>query len=290
VKTAVVVAAPQPVAPAIATPAALVLPSIDGRLATGKKAKNEAAVVIGLEDYAFVPDVPYASRDADAFYNFLLYTRGVPRDRIAMLKSGSVEHIRRAVEDAGKSVGTGGTVWVYFAGHGAASPSTRQQVVLGDDARPDDISFDARSVPVADIQRLATSGGGDAMLVVDACFSGVGRGGSSLLGGARTLVPAKALQAVAAARQWSGTSAGEASVPLESVQHGAFTYAAIGALRGWADGELGERDGKVTADEADAYVARLLRAVQVREQSPQFLGGTAVVLSEGATETGPVLE
>lgn len=289
-----VVVAPTPVTAApliVATPAArLSLPSIDGRLATGRVAKNESAVVIGLEDYAFVPDVPYARRDAEAFYNFLLYTRGIPRDRITMITAGSVEHVRKAVDDAGKSVTAGGTVWVYFAGHGAASPSSREQVVLGDDVRPDDVSFDARSVPVAEIQTRASAGGGSAMLVVDACFSGVGRDGSSLLGGHRTLIPAKAIQAVVSARQWTATTAGEASVPLDSVQHGAFTYAAIGALRGWADGEFGAKDGKVTADEADAYVSRLLRAVQIREQTPSFMGGRDVVLSEGAKEVGPLVE
>lgn len=283
--TPAVVAAPTPVE---TNSSALELPSIDGRLSTGRKAKNESAVVIGLEDYAFVPDVPYARRDADAFYNFLLYTRGIPRDKITTITSGSVEHIRKAVQESGESVTSGGTVWVYFAGHGAASPSSRQQVVLGDDVRPDDVSFDARSVPVADIQRLASAGGGNAMLVVDACFSGIGRDGSSLLGGQRALIPAKAVQAVITARQWTATTAGEASVPLDSVQHGAFTYAAVGALRGWADGELGAKDGKVTADEADAYVSRLLRAMQVRDQSPQFTGGTEFILSEGATETGPI--
>ena len=31
----------------------------------------------------------------------------------------------------------GGVVWVYFAGHGAASPETGERLLLGDDIRPD---------------------------------------------------------------------------------------------------------------------------------------------------------
>lgn len=275
---------------AVATPSPLptALPSIDDRLPTGHRAPGDAAVVIGLEDYIFVPDVPYARRDAEAFYTFLLYTRGIPRDRIALLTSGSVEHIRKAVEEAGKSVSADGTVWVFYAGHGAASPSTRKQVILGDDVRADDVSFDARSVPLPEIQTAATAGGGTAVLLIDACFSGVGRSGESLLDGHRTLVPAQAIQSVQTAYQWTSTRAGQASVPLEAVRHGAFTYAAIGALRGWADGEFGAKDGKVTAEEADAYVSRALRTLQIRDQTPQFLGDTGVVLSEGATESDPV--
>ena len=40
-------------------------------------------------------------------------------------------------------------------------------------------------------------------------------------------------------------------------------------MRGWADGAGGgQRDGKVTASEADAYVKMLLGEIQVTDQTP----------------------
>ena len=54
---------------------------------TGAKSPNDAAVVIGVEDYADVQDPPYAARDAEAFRSFLLYPRGVPMSRVQKLVS-----------------------------------------------------------------------------------------------------------------------------------------------------------------------------------------------------------
>lgn len=81
---------------------------------------------------------------------------------------------------------------------------------------------------------------------------------------------------------------------LERVRHGAFTYFAVGALRGWADGELsGQRDGQVTGAEAAAYVERALRSAGVRDQRPNWIADGATgedwVLTSGAPERGPGL-
>src|SRR5687768_16231294 len=117
---------------------ALAAPDIDTPLRTGATAPADTAVVIGIEDYAFVPDVPYAQRDAKAFYDLLVYTIGVPSSRVRLLDHGAgKEQIVEAVAAAGAEVGAGGTVWVYFAGHGAADPSTGARLLLGDDVRQD---------------------------------------------------------------------------------------------------------------------------------------------------------
>ena len=49
----------------------------------------------------------------------------------------------------------------------------------------------------------------------------------------------------------------EAAGSLESLEHGFFTWLVVGALRGWADGEVdGRRDGAVNAVEAGLFVER----------------------------------
>ena len=123
------------------------------------------------------------------------------------------------------------------------------------------------------------------MLVVDACYAGVGRSGEALLEGSRFAVPASRPDLDAA--EWAAAGADELAGPLEAVEHGAFTYFAVGALRGWADGELGGgRDGAVTGAEAQAYVSRMLRARQVVDQRPALRGASDWTLSAGA-ELGP---
>jgi hypothetical protein len=259
-------------------------PDIDAPLKSGLSSAADTAVIVGIEDYAFAPDVPYASRDAAAFYDLLVYARGVPASRVRLLDGGSKEQIAKAVEVAGSEVGAGGTVWVYFAGHGAADASTGARLLLGDDVRADPVAFGARGIPVDEIRTLAGSGGGAVNLIVDACYSGLGRGGDELIAGKRFLVPASARPRTPSALEWSAASADQLSGPLDAVQHGAFTYFAVGALRGWADGHLdGTRDGRVTAEEAHMYVRDALRTVQVVDQVPELaaLDSGKRVLAEG---------
>ena len=169
------------------------LPSVDTPVKTGASAKGDAAVVIGIEDYAYLPDATYAARDADAMYAFLVYTRGIPSSRVRLLKGGvSRMQIEEAVATAGGLVGPGGTAWVYFAGHGSASPSSRERLLLPANTLASEDGYDESGVPVKALQGMAAAGGGEALLITDACFTGAGRDGSALVSGGRSWVPARA--------------------------------------------------------------------------------------------------
>ncbi len=270
------------------------LPDLSDPERTGQTAPKDAAVVIGVEGYSYVPHVPYARRDAEAFETFILYTRGVPLDRVRMLKDARAYEIEDAIRAAGQEVGPGGTVWVYFAGHGAMDPNGSRRLLLGSDAATDPSAFARFAVAVDDVRTWATAGGGQAMLVLDACYNGGGRTGDTVLGGGRRFaVPDYALAPSPSSTEWAATAPSELAAPFDAAQHGAFTYFAIGALRGWADGEVdGRRDGNVTTQEASEYVVRALRAVLVTGQTPQMstIAGGASVISKGVREAGPDAE
>ncbi len=265
------------------------LPSIDEPLRSGQKSPRDAVVVIAAEDYLSLPDVAFANRDAQAVYNLLLYTRGIPSDRIKLLK-GQVDSgtIRREIAAKGKLVGRGGTVWIYFAGHGAVHPSTGERMILPIDTLQTVESFTERGISVSEIEKLAGESGGTPFVWTDACFTGKGRGGEYLLADKRTFVPERRV-ASADSVLWSATQADQVSGPLPGTGHGAFTYFSVGALRGWADGELdGRRDGAVTAEEARVFVSRALAAVGVSGQDPELLGKVDVLV-KGGSEKAPAL-
>jgi uncharacterized caspase-like protein len=247
-------------------------------------------VVIGLEQYPFLgAGVPFARRDAQSFDDLLVYTLGVPQQRIQALSAGAREQMLAAIQRAAQEAGSGGTVWIYFAGHGAANPQSGERMLLGDDVRADAVAFASRGVGVSEIERVVTAAGARPVLVLDTCFAGASRSGASILGGTRLVVPAYAVANTSdGAAQWNAAAPDQISGPLPSVEHGAFTYYAVGALRGWADGELdGQRDGTVTAAEAQAYVTRALRRTGQNTQQPVYVGPDDLVLSTGVSEVGP---
>jgi len=229
-------------------------------------------VIVGIEHYPYLGvDVPFAHRDAEAFMTFLRYTRGIPRDRIQMLTGGTRNQILKAVKSAAKRV-KGGTLWVYFSGHGAASPKDSGRMLLSDAVRVDLDEFEANAVRVDELQKIGQrSKAKRVVLLLDVCYGGVGRNKKELLAGKRFAAPARLLGASKVVT-WSATSKNELAGPLWKAQHGAFTYLLLGALRGWADGEIsGERDHKVSLEEATAYVERSLRVIEIRDQRPKLV-------------------
>ena len=249
------------------------LPGIDDPLRTGCKSSRDSAVVIGIEEYPFLQlGVPYAMRDAEAFESLAIYTLGIPPSRVQLLQGPTCAQMIKALQQAGEETGVDGTVYVYFAGHGSAS-SAGERLILGADVPYDVDLFEDSGLTLDRVQRLAGVGGARLVLLVDACYTGAGRTGGALVEGGRTYVPHGAVETETRATVWTAAGPDEVAGPLDAVQHGAFSYFAIGALRGWADGELdGERDGQVSAEEADRFVGRALKEVGIRSQHPSLAG------------------
>jgi len=269
---------------------AFALPDVDDAVRTGATAPSDAAVVIGIEDYFMLPKVPHADADARAVRGFLRYSRGVPDARIRMLgKGANREQILKALDELAPTVGTDGTLWVYFAGHGAADPESGERVLLGADTQADQATFQARAVRLSELYDRADQGKGSAVFLLDTCYTGRSRDGSDLVAGKRFAVPAYAAPKQPDRVEWTAAGPGEWSGPMPGAEHGAFTYLALGALRGWADGHIsGAPDGQVDVAEAQAYVTDRLAAFGLTDQHPSVQGKRDLVLST-ATEKAPTL-
>ncbi len=251
------------------------LPSVDAPVQTSQKSPKDAAVVIGIEHYPHLGpayDVPYADRDADAFFEFLQQTRGVPKAHIHRLKNPTRDEIELALQDAADE-SQGGLLWFYYAGHAAASPETQDQVLLPSDLPQDPRIQPKRMISLPELQKIADqSRAKNALFVIDACHKPLG---SRFAAPAALSIPAKSHTTI-----WTSASLGELSGPIEDAKHGAFTYAVLGALRGWADGEMAQKDGQIDLSEAHAFVARFLKELNVRSQHPQLLNPQAITLSQ----------
>jgi hypothetical protein len=266
-------------------------PSIDSPPITGLSAPNDFAVVIANEDYTGFGHVTYATRDADAFAAWLTRTRGLKSVNVAHYYNESADGIAAAVADGAARVGAGGTLWLYYAGHGLGlkpdgSPAP-QQMLLGINAMAKANELPKYVVPLADLQKVAGgSKASHAVFLLDACFNNAGRDGAPLVDG-RFAVPVGQVAATSRVTVWSATDVNETALPYEPAQHGAFTYFAVGALSGWADGVSGPADGQVTLDEASEWVGRAMNAHGVRGQTPRIAGEAAVVAVSARGKLAP---
>ncbi len=252
--------------------------------------EQDAAVIVAIEDYAALPDVPGAVSNGVAWEQYLSDARGVPSVRLLVNGKGTKEYIEKALDDAAKDVGPNGTLWFVFIGHGAASVDRKDGVLAGWDAQQEFSAFYPRVLQRADVVRRLANGGRQRVLVLDACFAGRTARGDSIFGDKQPIVPVK-LRALPRAVVLSAAAANEMAggLPVSARPRPAFSYLLLGALRGWGDGADGsDPDGVVDAKEAVTYAKKALRRLDAtREQTPEASGNAALAKSAG--ETGPDL-
>lgn len=259
-------------------------PELSAPLA-GQPHSKDAAIVVAIEDYTHVGDIPGARQNALDWYAWLTQGRGIPADRARLLLDGQAtrEEIEAAI--ASLSAEGGETLWFVFVGHGAPSADGQDGLLLDVDVRQTALSVASRGIPQSSLMAQLESGTfSQRVAVLDACFSGRGSDGATLVEGLQPLIPSYS----APTAQTTVLSAGrsdEFAGPLPGLERPAFSYLTLGALRGWGDGN---GDGSVSASETAVYTQRALQSVLTgRSQTPQH-SGPDVPLSSGG-EAGPDL-
>ena len=254
--------------------------------APGGDGRHDAAVVVGIENYLLVDDVPGARTNAEDWFRWLTSTRGISPARVHLLRDveGTKEKIERFATEAAAATGDGGTLWFVFVGHGAPSVDGQDGVLVGADAQSDPDSLYARSVSRASL--LETLGKGaheQTVVVLDTCFSGKsGRG--ALTQGLQPLIPSYALAPAPKTTILTAGAHDQFAGPLPEAGRPAFSYLVLGAMTGWGDED---GDGRVTAAEAVRYAGDAIAAtVKGRKQTPE-LSGDDVVLAKGGSSEGP---
>ena len=223
---------------------------------------QDAAMIVAIENYAFVAPVPGAKANANAWYDYFIKTRRIPFRKVFRRVDSDVtaDDMNQLAARAATMVGQSGTLWFVFIGHGAPSADGKDGLLVGMDAQQKVESLEARGLPQRRLlSTLTRSHAGTIVAVIDACFSGRGVEGSQLVAG---------LQPLVSVQTWApkdprlvvltASKGDEFAGQLPGAQRPAFSYLTLGGLRGWAD-ETG--DGNITAEELHAYAGRFLRLV-----------------------------
>jgi hypothetical protein len=216
-------------------------------------------LIIGIENYAHLPKVEYAHKDALIVRDYFERILGVPEENIIMLMDSDatkarIEGFLQNYIPANVKPET--TLYVYFAGHGAPDASKGQPYLVPFDG---DIRFLSNTGYqlkrfYSDINKLNIR---QSYVFLDSCFSGMAsRAAEMLIKGARpVLIHTKPVEVKAADKlvALSASSAGQVSNPFPETEHGLFTYYLLRALGGEADSD---DDSWVSVKEVYEYVRR----------------------------------
>ena len=253
---------------------------------------HDAAVIVAIENYAFVASIPGAKANANAWYDYFIKTRRIPFKNVFRRVDSDVtaEDINGLAARAADLAGKDGTLWFVFIGHGAPSADGKDGLLVGVDAQQKAESLESRGLPQRKLlSTLAKSPAGTIVAVIDACFSGRGVEGKQLVAGLQPLVVVAQGQTHEDPRLVVMTAAqgNEFAGQLPGVRRPAFSYLTLGGLRGWADDD---GDGKITADKLHAYADGVLSTmVKDRTQTPVLMGAGGTLIASSAGEKGPDL-
>jgi len=253
--------------------------------------ENDAALVVGIENYDKVSDVPGAKTNAKEWYQYLTATRGIPPQNVKLLtdEDAAKEPILDQARKVAQRAGPKGMLWFIFVGHGAPSSDGKDGLLVGADARQTPESLQARSVPRGELLRvLGESKASSITVLLDACFSGRNQDGGALVAGLQPLQtvvtggtadPRMVILTAAKGDQYAGA--------LPGAKRPAFSYLALGGLRGWA---VPASAPSVTAGDLRRYADDALEAtLRGRKQEPDLMGTESAILGRSAGERAPDL-
>jgi hypothetical protein len=211
--------------------------------------ENDLAVIIGIEGYQGLPKSDYSYDDAKLVGDYVKALGFKPRNIELLLderatKSAIEKTIKTWLLNKAKP---DSRVFIYYSGHGAPEPKTGDAYLVPYDGDPNyltDTGYPLKSL-YDNLGKLRVK---EAIVVLDACFSGAG-GRSVLAKGARPLVmTTTALSVPFNMAVLTATQGTQISTSSPEKGHGVFTYYFLKALK----------DGKKDIAEIYSYIKPLV--------------------------------
>ena len=200
---------------------------------TTTKSSNDTALIISIEDYAFVSDIPGANRNGQDWYRYFTESKGMRTDNVRWLKdtNGSKEKIYTSALEIADKASEDGNMWIIFIGHGAPSEDGSDGMLIGVDAQQDAQGLYGRSISQEKLLGLLEQGKQkETIAIIDACFSGKSTSGE-LAPGLQPLIATTDLDTGNTTVLSAGRN-DEFAGPLPGADRPAFSYLALGALQG----------------------------------------------------------
>ena len=245
---------------------------------------NALAVVIGIENYQYVPDATYAYNDAEVFREYLSDTLGFKKQKIKIATNS-----RATQAELNKLLGTNGwlsrnvvkgqsDIVVYFSGHGIANQKDKSTGILPFDVDPNySVGFPLKKL----YKDLNAMGARSVIVYLDACFTGQTRDAKMLIADARPIIILPKEQDIPdKVNVLSAASGLQISGAIKEKEHGLFTYFVLRGLSGDADIN---KDKVIRLKELSKYVSKNVReqaALNGREQLPQLKSNQDKIIVE----------
>ena len=247
---------------------------IDSALETSNNKPNAIAVVFGIEEYQYAPNVSNAYNDAEIMREYLISTFGLKRENIYFrynerATKGEFEKVFSKNGWIAKNADKNSEIYIFYAGHGIASTDDKSAYLIPNDIDPNYASTGYSLNKL--YQNLSKIESKQTTIILDACFSGISRENEMLLADSRPVsIEVKQGSIPKNLTVFTASSGNEISSGYFQKMHGLFTYFFLKGLNKNADVN---NDTKITLGEMEQYLKENVSSQAQkmgREQNPQL--------------------
>jgi hypothetical protein len=149
------------------------LPKLLAKLPTPKSNPRIHVLAIGINDYADVPDVPFADRSAQQFADIAQRLFGAQKQNVIVLTNAEATsgRLRGRIRTLLNRLGPQDQLLLYYAGHGVPGKDGSSAYLLAQDGGPG--SYEEPDLQLTQLYTaISQSKVGKAKVFIDACFSG----------------------------------------------------------------------------------------------------------------------
>lgn len=236
-----------------------------------KSSNNKVAVIIGIQNYADIPDTKYSDKDAMAFAEFANQTLNIPSKNIKYLFNEDAKYfgfkgIQTWLEN---KVNKNTDVYVFYSGHGLGVEGKSKLLPSDFVTQFQEESSYEKDEFLSDIANLNPN---HIYAFFDTCFSGLGRNGETLVAGLKNISIVEDVAPVDNITIFNSSSGLEYSTDFDEAGHGLFSYYLMKGLEGNADINS---DNEITSKELFSFISDNVsdRALDIGlSQNPSLIG------------------
>jgi hypothetical protein len=230
---------------------------------TYQKNENSFAVVIGNENYDNEIQVKYAKNDARSFYEYAMKTLGIPKENIHLVENGTYGKMLGEIDwmkSVSKAYQGKARLIFFYAGHGMPDEASKSAYLLPTDGTASSLRT---AIKVEELYAaLSEYPVQQAIVFLDACFSGAAREGMLASGRGVRIMP-KPNTPRGNLIIFTAVTGDETAHPYTEKQHGLFSYFLMKKLQ--------ESKGDINFQDLSTYISTNVNKVSVvsgKEQNP----------------------
>jgi len=236
-----------------------------------RKDANKFALIIGNEEYSRYQqglntemNVAFARNDASIVRDYAVQALGFPESNVFLLQDATIGEMNQKLDLISKlaaKTGSNAELLFYYAGHGLPDENSHIPYLIPVDVSGTNIY---QAIKLSEVyKKLSETGAKRITILLDACFTGGGRG-SGLL--ATRSVKVKPTEETLEGNLvvFAATSGEQSALPYTKEKHGMFTYFLLKKIQ--------ESSGNLTYKELSDYVTKNVSLESLRvnqkEQDP----------------------